>query len=144
MYRYPNSGYDYTPYEYYGMPFLYPSMPVVFSVDPYMMQNYYMMNQGIIPPYMPCVPADYRQKVTYPFPRQEMNKNVSNSDYNFKGKDEDELVNKKSRGYSDINKSCKDKTYREDSSINETLEDEFPENFQDLRMKTVDISEIRD
>ncbi|MCH3964202.1 MAG: hypothetical protein LKE46_07975 [Clostridium sp.] len=89
MYKYPDMGYGYPPYTYYGMPFIYPSIPTIpiYAVDPYMYP-----------------PVDYNQNMqiqTYP--------SLS------RGEQEDYAGDDGTGG-----------------------------NFGNLRMKTVDISEITD
>ena len=42
------------------------------------------------------------------------------------------------------NESCDNKIYRGDTSVDGVLKHETKDNFQDLRMRTVDISEVMD
>ncbi|WP_446897135.1 hypothetical protein ACSVC9_08885 [Clostridium sp. LBM24168] len=96
MYKYPDRGYGYAPCTYYGVPFIYPSIPI-YTVDPYM--------------YPPVNYMQNMQAQTYqPFSRGEID---DYDDYT----EEDQV-------------DC------EDSS--------FKGSFGNQRMRTVDISEIKD
>lgn len=100
MYRYPNQGYDYMPYGYYGMPYPCPPVSFVYPVDPYMMYwSPEYMNSAV----RPCLKKPHK-KVSL------------NRGGNFE--------------------SC-DKKNTKGTYFNS-------EDFQDLKMRTVDISEIRD
>lgn len=93
MYKYPAMGYGYAPCTYYGMPFMYSSIPI-YTVDPYMYP-----------------PVDY-------------------------------MKNMQAQTYAPFSRGGMD-DYTEDDQV-DYENSSFEGNFGNLRMRTVDISEIRD